>query len=76
MLIIVEKDSAQSNDSSQNGIQKRSDTLPSDRYFNIHLHIIAYSRPTERCRAGTIKDTKQVFLKVIGTLVQNILESI
>ena len=29
MLIIVEKDSAQSNDSAKNGTRKRSDTLPS-----------------------------------------------
>ena len=39
MLIIVEKDSAQSNDSAKNGTRKRSDTLPSARYFNIHVHI-------------------------------------
>ena len=39
MLIIVEKDSAQSNDSAKNGTRKRSDTLPSARYFNIHVHM-------------------------------------
>ena len=48
MLIIVEKDSAQSNDSKRKCTPKRSDTLPSDRYFNIHLHITVYffSRPS------------------------------
>ena len=42
MLIIVEKDSAQSNDSAQNGIRKYLVTPSWDRSFDIHVHIMFY----------------------------------
>ena len=58
MLIIVEKDSEQSNDSAKNGTRKRSDTLPSARYFNMYVHIRA-SAIVWRYPIGSVSSARQ-----------------